>query len=270
MNFLIPSTNRGFRRFPSDFGARAIAGRFADGSFLAFAPRTARSTSASSAPEATAYIDSLIFYRYSPDFRQTNVLPVIIERPAAMGPARISIDASPPGTTTVTLPNGRRGRGTVTTVRAVLQPAAGWPVVPAPTAGVVGDRFWIVDPTTWELRIHDAAGALRSVFKLPVPPRNVGFARGKTLPADSAYTLTAFADDERRIWVQSSLTAPPWERSVAPGRWWLFSSNGAFLGSVGLPSRFQAFHAGRDFVAGVMQEPSGATSVALFTLRPPS
>jgi hypothetical protein len=162
----------------------------------------------------------------------------------------------------------------------------------------VGDGFAFTTGATFELRHHDAAGALRRVVRRAHAPETVNAAdleqyrswylsRARASGMDEATAeqlsqqLAAahhpdrrpalsnlIADDEGNLWAEEYRWVDPAEvaPSPAPTTWSVFGPDGRWLAQVQVPVGFLLSSVSGDRVHGVAVAPSGAKSVRVYPL----
>ena len=73
-------------------------------------------------------------------------------------------------------------------------------------------------------------------------------------------------DERGALWLRTGRHFPP----LAPSHeWTVFSQEGALLGTVTLPDRFEPFHFGTDEVLGVWKDEMDVEFVRVYALRKP-
>jgi hypothetical protein len=163
-----------------------------------------------------------------------------------------------------------------------------------PAWAVVGERIYITGGSEPEVQVWSAAGALdrlvrwspasrtltsehitlyrdhvlRSVTDPSRRQQQERFLGAVRMPAQMPATGEVSAilvGDDGTMWVQAYRL--PWQPS---SEWLVFSSDGAWLGSVPMRERFSPHQIGRDFVVGSWRDESGVEFVHLYRVTPAS
>jgi len=159
---------------------------------------------------------------------------------------------------------------------------------PALVTGASGDRVWIGDSGTGQIRILSATGESLATITVPVPQR--AFSRA-ALDAARRDALAAAANDDERamyevLYLRSLLprTAPVFTRFVsgiegevwvelfdenqaAPKRFVVLDRDGRLRARVSLPTNARVEDVGRDFVLGVLTDGNGEEFVVQYRLE---
>jgi len=152
-----------------------------------------------------------------------------------------------------------------------------------------GDRFYVADNATYEIRVYSVAGRLIQVIRRATAPMTieqadirafvdsalaVGDARRQrqmrvlfdNLPPPPrtypAYAPDIHIDDDLNLWVRES--SRPGQQS---SEWSVFSDGGEFLGAVLMPPGIDVLDIGADYVLGLERDELGVEYVRKFRLR---
>ena len=166
------------------------------------------------------------------------------------------------------------------------------PLSAYPAWSAVGDRIYLTSGVEPEVRVWGADGAVRRVVRwspasLMLTSDELSRYRdhalaGITAPARkqqqerwlaevqlpprrpaTAEVSAILVGSDGAMWVQAYRM--PWDSS---SNWMVFSSEGAWLGSMPIPDRFTPHHVGPDFVLGAWRDESGVEYVHLYRLMP--
>ena len=147
---------------------------------------------------------------------------------------------------------------------------------------VGADRIYAADGIDFEITVFDLAGDSVLHFERehessPLTPAIFLEAAGEWLPGVEESDIPSFSpdqtlpaisdlivDDGGNLWAEEYQVDPLIGRS-----WSVFNSDGAWIAEVEMPSRFEPFHIGADFVLGVAQDELDVERVELYRLSKP-
>jgi hypothetical protein len=128
-----------------------------------------------------------------------------------------------------------------------------WAAEPRPVAGTALGRFR-EDYAAFVQSNPSSARDVPPVDHFPVPD---------VMPA---YARLLF-DDLGNLWVRQYLHEDVYQLEPREQVWWIFDSQGAWLGSVRTPAGLRVFRIQRDFVVGVFRDESDVPNVQLYRLK---
>jgi len=152
-----------------------------------------------------------------------------------------------------------------------------------------GDRFYVGDNATYEIRVYSISGQLIQVIRKTAVPVTIeqadiqafedsilatGDARRRRQnrvlfdklppppPTYPAYAPDIHVDGDLNVWVRES--SRPGQRH---SEWSVFSATGELLGTVAMPSGIDVLDIGADYVLGLQRDALGVEYVRKFRLR---
>jgi len=184
-----------------------------------------------------------------------------------------------PGREMVIAPTGPRGQ---------LE-RRGRPFGHATAFAAAGDRFYVADNETYEVRVYSISGQLKQVIRkqatpLPVTAADVRayedsvLASGDAMqrrqmramfanlpPAPTAYPAYApniLIDAEGNLWIRESS-----RQGAQQVQWSVFAPSGELLGSLEMPPRLDLLEVGTDYVLGLARDDMDVEYIMKHRLR---
>lgn len=179
-------------------------------------------------------------------------------------------------------------------VIAPIGPRQGWerrgrPFGHKTACAAAGDRFFVADNESYEIRVYSSDGVLSSILRLDreapiltqeqvkafedstVAARPDDFSRRQMralfrhMPPPPerwpAHAADLVVDTEMNLWVRESSTSPS-----GGSVWSVFTTDGRFLGSVPMPANIGVFDVGPDYVIGLRRDEWHVEYVEIFEL----
>jgi hypothetical protein len=167
------------------------------------------------------------------------------------------------------------------------------------------NRIYEVSSETFQVRVYDSTGQLQAVFRkhdepqsitaadlelakdrlytrsrheaireavktsftdMPIPSAipALGLRAWERVPSDWAPKSSIMIDDVNNVWVLEFNRL-----ATDTDRWTVFNPDGALVGTLEFPPRFQPFHIGDDFLLGLTRDADGVETVKLYRIEKP-